>query len=112
MADSIQTINVLNFALDAVQERDQVIANNVANVNTPNFQANVVTFENSLANAISSGGTAAASVVPEGLQSGSDGNNVSLPAELSLETETNLENESITNSLTAEFATLSSAISG
>ena len=56
--------------------------------------------------------TAVATSTPEGLASGANGNNVSLPAELSLETETNLENQSVANSLSSEFATLSAAISG
>ena len=112
MADAIEAINVLNFALDAIQQRQQVIANNIANENTPGYQAKVVTFENSLAAAVANGGTASASVVPEGLASGTDGNNVSLPAELALESQTNLENQSVANSLSSEFATLSTAVSG
>jgi flagellar basal-body rod protein FlgB len=112
VADAVDTINVLNFALNAIQDRQDVIANNIANADTPGYQANVVDFENSLASAISTGGAADATLLPEGLASGTNGNNVSLPAELSLETETNLENQSVANSLSSEFATLSSAITG
>jgi flagellar basal-body rod protein FlgB len=112
MADAVETINVLNFALNAIQARDNVISNNIANEDTPNYQASVVDFEDSLASAVSSGGTATTTVVPEGLPSGTNGNNVSLPAELSLETQTNLENQSVADSLSAQFAELSSAISG
>ncbi|MGA2528145.1 MAG: flagellar basal body protein [Acidimicrobiales bacterium] len=112
MADAIEAINVLGFALDAIQQRQQVIANNIANENTPGYQAQVVTFENSLANAVANGGTATATVSPEGLPSSSDGNNVSLPAELALESQTNLENQSVADSLNAQFAILSAAVSG
>jgi flagellar basal-body rod protein FlgB len=112
VADAVETINVLNFALNAIQDRQNVIANNIANADTPGYQANVVDFENSLASAVSLGGDADATLLPEGLASGTNGNNVSLPAELSLETETNLENQSVANSLSSEFATLSSAITG
>ncbi|MGA2803283.1 MAG: flagellar basal body protein [Acidimicrobiales bacterium] len=112
MADAVEAINVLNFALDAIQERQQVIANNITNENTPGFQAQVVTFEKSLADAVADGGTAMATITPEGLPSGTNGNNVSLPAELALETQTNLENQSVANSLSSEFAILSSAVSG
>jgi flagellar basal-body rod protein FlgB len=112
VADAVETINVLNFALNAIQDRQNVIANNIANADTPGYQANVVDFENSLASAISVGGDAATTLLPEGLASGTNGNNVSLPAELSLETATNLENQSVANSLSSEFATLSSAITG
>ena len=112
MADAIEAINVLNFALDGIQQRQQVIANNITNENTPDYQAKVVTFETSLADAVANGGTAVATVTPEGLPSGTNGNNVSLPAELALETQTNLENQSVANSLSSEFATLSPAVSG
>ncbi|MGD0440419.1 MAG: flagellar basal body protein [Acidimicrobiales bacterium] len=112
MADAVEAINVLNFALDAIQERQQVIANNIANENTPGFQAQVVSFEQSLANAVADGGGASATITPEGLPSATNGNNVSLPAELALETQTNLENQSVANSLNSEFAILSTAVSG
>ena|SRR5271157_3402391 len=112
MADAVEAINVLNFALDAIQQRQQVIANNITNENTPGFQAQVVTFEKSLADAVADGGTASATITPEGLASGANGNNVSLPAELALETQTNLENQSVANSLSSQFAILSSAVSG
>jgi flagellar basal-body rod protein FlgB len=112
MADAIEAINVLNFALDGIQQRQQVIANNITNENTPDYQAKVVTFETSLADAVANGGTAVATVTPEGLPSGTNGYNVSLPAELALETQTNLENQSVANSLSSEFATLSTAVSG
>ncbi len=112
MANAIQTINVLGFALNAINQRNQAIANNIANENTPGYQANVVTFENSLASALQNGGTASASVVPEGLASGTNGNNVNLPGEMALEVKTNLENQSVANSINTEFSILSTAING
>ena len=112
MADAVQAINILQFALNAIQDRQQVIANNIANQNTPSFQASVVNFETSLANALNSGGTASAQMAPEGLPSGQDGNNVSLTAEMSLMSATSLENQSVANSLTSQFTLLQSAITG
>jgi flagellar basal-body rod protein FlgB len=112
VADAIQSINVLNFALDAIEQRQQVISNNISNQDTPGYQANVVDFESSLANAVQNGGSATATTTPDGLASGTDGNNVSLTAEMSLEAQTNLENQSVANSLTSEFSMLSTAITG
>lgn len=112
MAEAVQAISLLNFALDAIEQRQQVIANNIANQDTPGFQANVVTFEGSLANALSNGGTASMATVPEGLPSGTNGNNVSLPAELSLESQTNLENQAVANALSDQFSSLQTAITG
>jgi flagellar basal-body rod protein FlgB len=112
VADAVQSINILNFALDAIEQRQQTIANNIANQDTPDYQANVVDFENSLAAAVQHGGTASATTVAEGLASGTNGNNVSESAELSLEAQTNLENQSVANSLSSEFSMLSTAITG
>lgn len=112
MADAVQAISILNFALDSIQGREQVIANNIANQDTPGFKANVLTFEGSLAGALANGGTAVASVQPEGLPAATNGNNVSLPAEMTLLSQTNLENQSVANSLTSQFTTLATAITG
>ncbi len=112
MSDAVQAISILNFALDSIQNRSQVIGNNIANESTPGYQASTVTFESSLAGALQRGGLATAAVVPEGLASASDGNNVNLSAEMSLLSQTNLENQSVVNSLNAQFSTLTSAITG
>ena len=68
MADAAESIGILNFALDAVVDQQQVIANNIANQDTPGFQANAVSFESSLANALQGGGTASVSTSPEGFR--------------------------------------------
>lgn len=47
---------VLNTALDGISLRQNVIADNIANVDTPNFRARSVDFETSLKSAISRGG--------------------------------------------------------
>ena len=112
MADATQSIGILRFALDSVVEQQQAIANNIANVNTPGYQADQVTFESSLAHAVADGGEAAAQAVPEGLSSGSNGNNVSLPTEMTLMQENDLENQTVVNSLNDQFALLTDAITG
>ncbi len=112
VADATEAIGVLQFALDAVVNQQQTIANNIANANTPGFQADQVTFESSLANALQDGGSASATVVPEGLASGANGNNVSLPTEMTLMQENNLQNQTVVNALNAQFSVLSNAITG
>ena len=52
MADAAESIGILQFALDAVVDQQQTIANNISNQDTPNFQADDVTFESSLAQAL------------------------------------------------------------
>lgn len=112
MADAAESIGVLQFALDAVVEQQQTIANNIANQDTPNYQADQVTFEASLAQALADGGTASAQMVPEGLASGTNGNNVSLPTEMTLMQENDLQNQAVVNGLDDQFAILSDAITG
>jgi len=110
MADATNSIGILQFALDAVVTQQQVIANNIANQDTPGYQASQVSFQSSLAQALQQGGAASASVVPEGLASGTTGNNVSMSTEMTLLQENNLENKTIDNALSSQFALLSAAL--
>jgi flagellar basal-body rod protein FlgB len=111
VADATEAIGLLQFSLDAVVNQQQVIANNIANENTPNFQASQVTFESSLTQALQDGGSASVITSPEGLESGTNGNNVSLSTETTLMQENNLENQAVDNALSSQFAFLSDAIS-
>jgi flagellar basal-body rod protein FlgB len=110
VADAAESIGILQFALDAVVDQQQTIANNISNQDTPNFQANDVTFESSLAQALQTGGTATVQSSPEGLASGTNGNNVSLPTEMTFMQENDLENQTVDNALSSQFAILSDAI--
>jgi flagellar basal-body rod protein FlgB len=112
MADATESIGILQFALDSIVEQQQTIANNIANEDTPGYQADQVTFESSLASALANGGEATAQSVPEGLSSGSNGNNVSLPTEMTLMQENDLQNQTVVNALDDQFALLSDAITG
>jgi flagellar basal-body rod protein FlgB len=47
--------NVLQGALNGISYRESVIADNIANVDTPHFRARAVDFESSLRSAIASG---------------------------------------------------------
>jgi flagellar basal-body rod protein FlgB len=44
-------INVLNSSLDAASKRNDIIANNIANVDTPNYKRKDISFETELKNA-------------------------------------------------------------
>lgn len=111
MADAAQSIGILQFALDSVVDQQQVIANNIANESTPGYQASAVTFESSLATALQSGGTASETTSPEGLPSGANGNNVSIANEMTAMEANNLENQTVDNALSGQFAFLSDALS-
>jgi len=110
MADATNSIGILQFALDSVVSQQQAIANNIANQDTPGYQANQVTFQSSLAAALQQGGSAAMTLTPEGLPSGTNGNNVSIATEMTLLQENNLENKMVDNALSTQFAILSAAL--
>ena len=80
----------LHTALNGLSQRQEVIADNIANVDTPGFRARSVEFETSLRDAIDSGsfepdnGSVAgvvATEVPTQTPVGADGNNVDLRKE-------------------------------
>jgi flagellar basal-body rod protein FlgB len=82
----------LHTALNGLSRRQEVIADNIANVDTPGFRAQSVEFEDSLRSAIESGsmdpGNGSGSVsrvvateVPTDTPVGADGNNVDLRKE-------------------------------
>ncbi len=54
MLDSVSSL-ALRSALDGLALRQRVTANNIANVNTPGFQAQRVSFEDSLARSVAVG---------------------------------------------------------
>ena len=110
MADATESIGILQFALDAVVDQQQTIANNISNEDTPNFQADQVTFQSSLEQALEGGGVASVVTTPEGLASGTNGNNVSLLTEMTQMQENDLENQTVDNALSSQFAVLSDAI--
>lgn len=109
---NVASINALSFALDSVLARQQAVASNIANADVPGYQAQRVTFERSLASAISSGGTAKSHMVPEGLASGTNANNVNLATEMSMMEKNSLENQAVVDGLNASFGMLTTAITG
>jgi flagellar basal-body rod protein FlgB len=79
--DSVTSV-ALSSALDGLALRQRTIANNIANVNTPNYHAKRVSFEDALARSVAAGdgrasATTATSLEPTRL----NGNNVNLDTE-------------------------------
>lgn len=76
---------VLSSALDGLSSRQRVIADNIANVDTPGFRATAVDFESSLAAAIDSGRMPLDGITPATAPTttpvGPNGNNVDLRKE-------------------------------
>jgi len=73
------TVNLLGRGLNASWTRNAVIRNNIANIETPNFQASDVEFETLLARSLQNSGFTAATTHPghRQLGSGADPDSVS-----------------------------------
>lgn len=104
--DSV-TYVALNSALDGLALRQRVIANNVANINTPNYLAGRVSFENELASAVRRGDGAVTASEARSLEpTRLDGNNVNLDAETLLNVDTNLRYQLATQAVDGTFSSL------
>jgi len=76
------TSAALTSALDALALRQRTIADNIANVNTPNYHAKRVQFEDALAASVKAGdGTVAATTANSLEPTRLNGNNVNLDTE-------------------------------
>lgn len=87
------TTQAIEWALHGLERRSEVIANNVANAEVPNFQGQRVEFEGQLAAALRGGRitrTAEPVETPTGNAAGPLGNNVRLEEEMVGMMETNL----------------------
>lgn len=114
------TIDALNRSLDLHMQRHAVIADNIANAETPGFKAKRVDFEDSLARAIEAGeqgisGREIASVQPlisEATDSemGNDLNTVDMDKEMSAMTKNEVQYNAATQLISRKFALLRYAI--
>ncbi|MXG87947.1 flagellar biosynthesis protein FlgB [Nocardioides sp. YIM 123512] len=97
---------VLSSALDGLSLRQQVIADNIANVDTPDFRATGVEFESSLREAIADGDDPqiAAQLVPTVTPVGANGNNVDLRKETMAATQTQFQYQLMTRAVTDQYS--------
>jgi flagellar basal-body rod protein FlgB len=110
MIDS--TGSAIYAALNGLAARQRVIADNVANVETPGYTAGRVSFEDSLRSAIEGGDPAATSVLTTQSSDPSNlnGNNVSLDNEVVSMTDTDLRYQLMVNAMNQKFGLLRTAI--
>ncbi|HEY1531682.1 MAG TPA: flagellar basal body protein [Galbitalea sp.] len=106
------TINALSSALEGLSARQTATANNIANINTPNYKAQVVSFESALAASVKAGSgvaapTTAASLEPTEL----DGNNVNLDTEDITNTNTVLQYQFASQAIGQELKSIVPALS-
>lgn len=110
MFDSVTSV-ALSSALDGLALRQRTIANNIANVNTPNYHAKRVAFEDALAKSVASGdgrttATTAASLEPTQL----NGNNVNLDTETLSNVDTVLRFQFASQAAGSEFTAVRTAM--
>ena len=115
MVRPISEIDVLARVLNATSMRHQAIAQNVANVNTPNYRPISVAFEDDLERALKTG-KGVKGVKPHMVDAGGtprdDGNAVDIDKEMGQLTKNGLLAAAATQILAMRLASLRSAITG
>jgi flagellar basal-body rod protein FlgB len=108
------TSSALRVAASGLALRQRVIANNIANIETPGFRAGKVRFEQELGAAVASGRPGAASpTVAESLEPGRlNGNNVNLDQETLSNLDTGLRYQMVLRALDSKFSQLRDVIRG
>jgi flagellar basal-body rod protein FlgB len=113
-AISDNTTQALLASLRGLDARAAAIKNNIANVETPGYQAHEIDFESSLSEALDNGDPDAASIsdsrslAPTRL----NGNNVAIDQQMTQMTETELRHQLAINALNAKYRLLRTAITG
>ena len=104
--DSVSYV-ALNSAADGLALRQRVIANNIANIQTPGFLAGKVAFEKELAAAVKGGSGAVTPTTARSLEpTRPDGNNVNLDQETLLNVDTNLRYQLATQAIDGKFSSM------
>jgi flagellar basal-body rod protein FlgB len=118
------TDSYLEAAMSGLAARQRVIANNVANVDTPGFKASEVRFEDVLKTAVGrarpgrvvdqsalDAATTKTSLV-DATSSRADGNNVDIDREMEMMSEANLNYSALTQVMSTRLGILRNVISG
>jgi flagellar basal-body rod protein FlgB len=111
MNDSM--LDLLQGYMQVATERQQTIAANMANVDTPGYHAHDINFQQAMQNVMDQNGTMhlePAVEEVEGLPERPDGNNVNVDRESMLMSETQLQYQIGVQLVKSEFHTLYSAI--
>ena len=109
--DNVQS--ALERAMDGVALRQRVSAQNIANVMTPGYKAQQVSFEDNLSSALSVGedpSQASLSVTDQGGQADANGNNVDLSTESTSLMKSGLQYEALAQATNYRFNVLRSAL--
>ena len=110
MLESV-TSAALASAMDGLALRQRTIANNIANVNTPNYHAKRVSFEDALSASVQSGNGRVQATTAESLEPTQlNGNNVNLDTETLSNIDTVLRFQFAARAVNTEFTAVRSAL--
>ena len=110
MFDSVTSL-ALQSALDGLSARQRVIAENVANINTPGYTAKRVQFEQALASSVASGEGRVAFSVSRSLEPTQlNGSNVNLDTETLSNIDTVLRFQFASRAIEGQFTSVRSAM--
>lgn len=114
------TMARLSYGLDGLSQRQDIIANNVANIDTPGYLTHDIPFEQALLGAMDgTSGTATANGLPTNLPDSitrndmrvrNDGNDVDSDQQMTEMARTSVVYQAATQLISSKFAMLSSAI--
>jgi len=105
------TSAALASAMDGLALRQRTIANNIANINTPNYHAKRVSFEDALAASVQSGNGRVQATTAESLEPTQlNGNNVNLDTETLSNIDTVLRFQFAARAVNTEFTAVRSAL--
>jgi flagellar basal-body rod protein FlgB len=113
MATTTPLLQLLQGYLKVTSERQQLVASNMANVDTPGYHTRDVNFHGAMQEAMNDGSEAQlepATLEVQGLPERPDGNNVSLDRESLLLSQTQLQYQIGVQLVKAEFHRLFTAI--
>lgn len=112
MFDSV-TFKALDSALDGLAARQRAVANNIANVNTPGYRAQRVSFEDALAQSVEQGDGSVAATTRRSLEpTRQDGSNVNLDTETLSNIDTVLRYQFASNAIDGQFSSIRAALKG
>jgi flagellar basal-body rod protein FlgB len=111
------TMQRLSYGLDGLSQRQQIIADNIANVDTPGYLTHDIPFEQQLLDAMNNplSGSAVPGSLPDAitrndLQVRNDGNNVDINMQMNEMTGTAVTYEAATQLISQKFGMLSDVL--
>jgi flagellar basal-body rod protein FlgB len=102
----------LHVAVDGLDARSRAISSNVANLETPDYLARQVHFEDSLRAALEDGDARTSSITTDYSLAATrlNGNNVNIDMELMAQAETNLRTQLVVQALNGKYSLLRTAM--